>query len=591
MTVQITDVTSEEYSVAWTVTSSSGNSTNENLIASMLTSSLSISPMTLLHNTQYTLEATVSDNCASKVKQVTIETVKYPIHSIMSPTSAAFLSWWENEGTLLGCATCLASSADAVPTCQTCSTPLQKNTQGICVCQDQHSYIDLTNFPQISCRSKSNSLASISLKQQSPNIQMQVNFDNGFDFNEAHLNYTSAIIGVTAQNGSLTIKDYSAIPNKPNITLSFTIPQSIFAGVTIELANLSKYNQLPYSPLLIQNPDLTYQLPATTYLSPDTIAKLTKAGDATAAAMQAQAIASAIMPAVTGGMSTFAMLLMNFLAEIDIYMYINVPYPDNFNLFCKGITTDMLPNLFANFDENSGANPTSTIGKFEFWEISATLLDNCFVNILKDLIVLGIIVATNILMVIFHKCSNFSSLLSKVRDLFMWNLFLSFYLGDYSELQINAMIELREHSVSSHYSNVSLALAIIIVLSYAFLKIYIFYLLNRKHRNRNAVLPVVDDKPSEPTVQDSYCPVPPSVAIISEDFVSKNAFTRNFFLVTMAEDFLMILLVFFFQNYGLAQAIIYTILTIIYIAIIAWQRPYKSRFQLIVLLINQTVRQ
>ena len=587
VTVQITDVTSAFYNVAWTVTSSNGNSVNENLIANMLTSSLSISPMTLLHNTQYKLKAQVSDGSASKVKEVTIQTVGYPIYSITSPTSAAFLSWWENEGTLLGCATCSASSPNAVPACLTCSTPLQKNSEGSCLCQDQNSYIDLTNFPQVSCQSKSNSVASWSLLQKSPNIQMQTNFDNGFAFNEAHLKYIAATIAVQALSNSITLQDYSAISNKPTITLSFTIPQSIVSGATIELTNLSEYNKLPYSPFLIKNPHLTYQLPATTYLSPETTDTLTTAGETTAAAMTAQVIASAIMPAVTGGLSTFAMLLMNFLAEIDIYMYVNVPYPENFVVFCKGITTDMLPNLWANFDENSGANPISTIGKFKFWEISATFLDNCFVNTTKDLIVLGIIVAANILMIVFNKCPHLYSLASKVRDLFMWNIFLSFYIGDYSELQLNAMIELREHSVSSLYSNVSLALSIIIVVSYTFLKIYIFYLLNRKPRNRNAVLPTVDGKPIQPNVQES-CVVPPRVAIIIEDFVDKNAFTRNFFLVMMGEDFIMILLVFFFQNYGLAQAIFYTILTIGYIAIIVWQQPFKSKIKLLVLLINLT---
>ena len=594
--VQITDVTSPDYSVTWKVTASSGNSTNENLIASMLAESLSISPMTLLHNTQYTLEANVSDNCASQVKEVMIETVKYPIQSITSPTNAAFLSWWENEGTLLGCATCSASSADAVPTCQTCSTPLQKDTQGSCLCQNQNSFIDLTNFPQVSCQSKSNSLISWSLRQKSPNIQMQTNFNNGFAFNEAHLNYTAATIGVTALNDSITIQDYSAISNNPNITLSFTIPQDVVAGVTIGLTNLSEYNKLLHSPFLIQNPGLTYQLPAASYLSPETIETLTTAGSVTTAAMQAQAIASAVIPAITGGMSTSAMLLIGFLAEVDLYKYINVPFPDNFNLFCECIASNLLPNLFANFDDNFGANPNSTIGKFEFWGVSATLLDNSSAAIFKDLVVLGIIVAVNILMVIFSKCPDLYSLLSKLRNLFMWNLFLSFYLGDYSELQLNAMIELREHSVSSLYSNVSLTFSIIIVVTYALLKIYLLYILNRKHRKqRPPVLPkskprlrwYTKEELNQEFVQESFCPVPPSVAIISEDFLPKNAFTRNFFLITIVENFLLILLVFFLQDYGLAQAIVYTILTLLYIALIAWQRPYKSKFQLVILLINQ----
>ena len=552
--------------------------------------------MTLLQNTQYKLKANVSNNCAFKVKEITIETVKYPTHSITSPASTTFLSWWENKGTLLGCDTCSASSTDAVPTCQTCSTPLQQDSQGSCVCQDENSYMDLTNFPQVNCQSKSSSLVSWSLLQKSPNIKIQTNFDNRFAFNEAHLKYIAGTIGVAALNGSITIQDYSANLNKPNIILSFTIPQDIVAGVTIRLTNLSEYNKLPYSPFLIQNTDLTYQLPAVTYLSPKTIETLTTAGTATTAAMQAQAVASAVIPAITGGMSTSAMLLIGFLAEVDIYKYINVPFPDNFNLFCECIASNLLPNLFADFDDNYGTNPNSTIGKFEFWGVSATLLDNSSAAIFKDLVVLGIIVGLNILMLIFIKCSELHSLIGKVRSLFMWNVFLSFYLGDYSELQLNAMIELREHSVSSLYSNVSLAFSITIIITYALLIIYMLFIVNRKRRipiprrNRPRLRWYSEEEPDkskQELFQEVYREVPQCVAIISEDFLQKNAFTRNFFLIMTLENFLMVLLVFFFQDYGVAQAIVYTILTLLYVVIIAWQRPYKSKFQLVLLLINQ----
>ena len=603
---EVIDVTgtSTAYNVTWILTSASGNI--EVVISGLLTLGFPIPAMSLLQNTQYTLTAVVNDECTYKIKTATIQTAGYPISSITSPTSAVFLSWWEDEGTLLGCAACSAASANAVPTCQTCSTPLQMNAEGRCVCSDQNSYIDLASFPTVSCQSKSNSVAAWSLQQASPNIQMQMSFDNGFAFNEAHLSYTATIFGVSAATAGYTIQDYSATSNNPNITLSFKIPQDRNSEVTIELTDLSEYNLLSYSPFLIQNPDLTYLLPEVTYPSPETEPSnepvpdtkndtkpytndaIVAVGDATKVAMTAQVVTSAIMPAVTGGVSTFAMLLLAFLAEIDIYMYLNVPTPDNFNLFCEQITTDMFPNVFANMDDNPEENPTSTIGKFEFWEISATLLDNCFVNIFKELLALGIIVATNILMLIFSKCGGFYSLIGNVRDLFMWNVFLSFYVGDYAELQLNSMIELREHSVSSSYSKFSLAIAIIIIISYACLAIYFLFALNRKRRNRNAVLPVVDDKPNQPTDQESFWPVPPRVALISEDFTDSNAFTRNFFLVMMAVDFLMILLVFFFQNYGLAQAIIYTILTIGYVAIIAWQRPFKSPFKLIVMLLNQS---
>ena len=605
MTVQLTDVTSTPYNVAWRVTSSHANSTNEDLIAGMLNARLPIPPMTFLHNTHYTLEANVSDNCAFKVKTFTIDTVKYPTYNIANPASAFFLSWWENEGTLLGCEVCSAPTPDDISTCLTCSTPLQPNTQGRCVCQDQSSYIDLTNFPQVSCQSKSNSQISWYLKQQFPHIQMQANFTNGFAFSISHLKYTASTIGVTALNDSITIQDYSAISNKRNnITLSFTIPQDIAAGVTIGLTNLSEYNKLPFSPFLIQNPDITYQLPAITYLSPDTVQTLIITGTAAASAMQAQVIASTIIPAVTGGMSTTAMLLISFLAEVDIYKYINVPFPDNFNQFCEAMSADLIPNVFATLDNiNHGDNPSSTIGKFKFWGTSATLLDNSYAAILKELAALGIILAANILTITFRKRQDLLSRFSKIRDLFMWNVLLSFYVGDYTELQLHAMIELRERSAYSFYTLFSLGISLAVVITFALLKIFLLYIVNRKHQKpilpqnssqlrlrteeRTAVRNVGDGRSDRTVTQGIWREVPSSVAIITEDFVSRNAFTRNFFLIMLLQNFLMILLIFFFQNYGLAQAIVYTILTLLYVAIIAWQRPYKSKFQLVLLLINQ----
>ena len=51
--------------------------------------------------------------------------------------------------------------------------------------------------------------------------------------------------------------------------------------------------------------------------------------------MQAQSIATSVLPAVTGGMSTSAMLLVGFLADVDIYKYLNVDFPENFVSFCR----------------------------------------------------------------------------------------------------------------------------------------------------------------------------------------------------------------------------------------------------------------
>ena len=84
--------------------------------------------------------------------------------------------------------------------------------------------------------------------------------------------------------------------------------------------------------------------------------------------------------------------------------------------------------------------------------------------------------------------------------------------------------------------------------------------------------------------------VPERIKIIAEDFRCKNRFTRNFMLFMLLEMVLLIFLDFFFQDYGLAQAIIYTVLTLVYVCLIAWQRPFKSRLQTAILLLNQSTK-
>ena len=568
---------------------------------------------TLKSDTTYTFSITVSDNCGSKERSVTVQTVSYPTAQITTPTPATFLAWWQSDGAFLGCSECSATTLSPNPTCTACFSPLQL-ISGNCLCSDENSYIDLTSFPAFKCLSKSSSVISWSLKQKYPTIQMQTKFSNGFSSSSGNMNYTASIIDVTSLNSSIVVKNYSATVEEESLLLTFSITQDVEAGINVGITNLSQYNKIPYSPFLIENLNPTYRLPAVTYMSPEAVKIIGAASAATAAAMQAQAVTTSILPAVTGGLSTSAMLLVSFLEEVDLYKYINVPFPDNFIQFCEALSTPILPNIFANMDTvNEGNNPNSTIGKFQFWGVSSMLLDNSYTQILKELMALGIIVLSSLLTLIFKSQPKAHNFFSKIRNLFVWNVFLSFYLGDYSELQLNSMIQLREHSVTSAYAYFSLSISIIIVTTYALLKIYICYIINKKrktpsipqqqrqgnqlfrgrdrsgrHGKKQTSRRTKKGKLIQISIEETWNEIPASMQIISEDFTPKNRFTRNFFLVMILQSFFLILLVFFFQAYGLAQAIVYTIFTVVYVAIIVWQRPYKSKVQMAILLINQS---
>jgi hypothetical protein len=326
-------------------------------------------------------------------------------------------------------------------------------------------------------------------------------------------------------------------------------------------------------------------------------------GKVTGILAQVQFVASSAMPAFLGGVSTSAMLLVGFLADVNLYIYLNVPYPDNFVSFCQEISTSALPNIFAKIDVvNGGNNPSSTIGKFQFWGVSATLLDNSYASIGKELSALLIILGLNVLVLILKRCPSLHQLACKIRIVIMWNVFLSYYLGDFSELQLNSMIHMRENYVSGTYADLSLAFAVIIVATYPLLLGFIIYKLNRRlpqqqklennstgqesnnseaDKQKEHMISTSEDKLTEKWVE-----VPPSIRIIAEDFQGKNRFTRNYLLIMLLETFLVILIDFFLQDYGLTQAILYTILMLIFVSLAAWQRPYKSVLQMFILLLN-----
>ena len=313
------------------------------------------------------------------------------------------------------------------------------------------------------------------------------------------------------------------------------------------------------------------------------------AGESAKIVSQAQTIVSVVMPALTGGVSTSAMLLVGFLADVDIYTYINVPFPDNFVTFIEQMRSSILPNLFANMDTvYDGNNPSSTIGKFRFWGLSATLLDNSNTTIFKDLVVLGIILGLNILVLLFKSYPSINSSILKIRTIFMWNVFLSYYMGDFSELQLNSMVQLRENSVWSGYTILSFVFAVIIVISYPPLLGYLMYKTNQRHSQPEKVQRRRVHNESNPNLQNQqWVKVPPSIEFLVEDFHDTNSFTRNYIFVMLLETFLQILIIFFFQDNGLSQAILYTIIIAVSIVLIAWQRPYRSKLQMGILLLNQ----
>ena len=287
------------------------------------------------------------------------------------------------------------------------------------------------------------------------------------------------------------------------------------------------------------------------------------------------------MPVMIVERSTSAMMLVGFLADVGLYKYLNVPFPDNFVSFCEQMEPFAFPNIFANMDTvHGGNNLISTIGKFQFWEVSTVLLDNSCFEITKELMMLAIIAVLNILVLLLKGYPKINDKFRKLRGIFMWNVFLSYFLGDFSELLLHSMVQMRENQVSSAYAHFSLALAIIIVSTYVFLACYFRYILNKR-------IPQGTETPKAQSAEQ-WDKIPENIGIIVEDFHENSKVARNFILIMLLETFLQICVVFFFQDNGLTQAILYTIIEAVYVIVGVCIRPYKSNLQLVILLMNQS---
>ena len=570
----------------------------------------------------YTITATVSNACTTTSQNVTLTIASYSTTKLANPKQATILSWWKDEGTMLGCISCFSDSSSSTSTpgastCITCHSSLTLSASaGTCSCQDPSKYMDLTYYPAISCEDKAASSMSWTLLKQSPRFEMEMNFSNAFASELLYnLDVVASMLNVAAQDKggtAIPTQEFTVTPlDSKNLSLSFVITQDVQAGTSLKISNLSHYNQIPFAPFLIDNyMDLSHSLPGVTYLNPQSIATITTMGRIVSNAMQVQSATSGLIPILSSGFPTTAIILVGFLSEIEIYRFINVHFPDNFVLFCENTDVSLFPNVLAMIDDvNEGDNPNSTHGKFAFWGVSTVMLDNSYPEVLKNLGVLAALAITSLLACILRGSHKFSDFFSKIRDMLMWNLTLSFYLGDYTELQLYSMIQLSENNVSSTYSRLSYAFSIIIIVTYSVLMICIAILLNSKKRAlfRSKHPPKV----TTTSQRESLTPKVPSIYLINldsarnpptsemtlnrcsilvEDFDTTNCIGRNFMLVILGQNLAVILVLFFLQNFKTVQAVLYTILTIAFLALVLFKRPYKSLVQTGILALNNVCK-
>ena len=311
-------------------------------------------------------------------------------------------------------------------------------------------------------------------------------------------------------------------------------------------------------------------------------------------------VASLTTTIISSGLNPGAVFLSNYLSVVTIYIYLNVDFPTNFVHFILSLQVNsFIPNPFA-FMRDPNNLTSATNRKFAYWHTASTFLENCGFNVTKNLAILLIIANLSFLTALCNTHSRAYDKLKYLRDAVRWNVFLSSYLGDFPLMLIFTLLHLIENNNPGSYADFSLFLGIISLISYTGLLILFIFQLNRqKAQSYSSVRPSiylkrgtrVDLRKKSIRNQDiEWLEVTKAVSMISEGYKSDNWVSRNFLVISMIQDLQTILLISLIQFSGLVQAIIYSLISLVYFAMFLKYKPMKAKSVSALIIINQLVK-
>ena len=81
-----------------------------------------------------------------------------------------------------------------------------------------------------------------------------------------------------------------------------------------------------------------------------------------------------------------------------------------------------------------------------------------------------------------------------------------------------------------------------------------------------------------------------NISLLIEDFNTQARFSRNLMLLILLQNLLIVMVVFFLQDYGLVQACLYTVATLCFLILVFVYRPFKSKVQMGIFSLNEVVK-
>eukprot|EP00331_Platyophrya_macrostoma_P003457 CAMPEP_0176421806 /NCGR_PEP_ID=MMETSP0127-20121128/9385_1 /TAXON_ID=938130 /ORGANISM="Platyophrya macrostoma, Strain WH" /LENGTH=247 /DNA_ID=CAMNT_0017802591 /DNA_START=1151 /DNA_END=1891 /DNA_ORIENTATION=+ len=238
--------------------------------------------------------------------------------------------------------------------------------------------------------------------------------------------------------------------------------------------------------------------------------------------LQVQGISVSLIPIIVPGTGMTGVLLLDFMSDMLLFKFINVQFPDNFVEFCKSLKVIYFPSFYSDSTEMTNIKE-STIGKFKEFSVSTILLGNSEALLNREIAALSLTIVFVVLTALTKKWAKINTIFKKIKEAFLWNLLLTFFIGDFSELFLYTLVQLRENKSIFWLAKFSTGIGLVLLISYTIATIAFIYLLNRKTNAKNATVTSQENEGNEKLLKNSkWRLVPRQVNLISSTLKQDN---------------------------------------------------------------------
>lgn len=197
---------------------------------------------------------------------------------------------------------------------------------------------------------------------------------------------------------------------------------------------------------------------------------------------------SGMLSVALGGTSNAAIFTLQAPIKLELFKYLNIQFPANFVAYYNSrwpSNTTTTRNLFSLIKKGSDTSiAISGYYQFSFWSTPIVLLERCGRLLNKELVSLLLCFLTWLPVLI---CKNKdetpkSKIFTKLHYTVRWNLVITFFVGDFSVLILQTMIQFHEVSFQEldAFSILSIVVTILILIAYALIIGFGIYQVNKR---------------------------------------------------------------------------------------------------------------